>query len=116
MEENVGSNLQENKDKAKHAADMLKKLNNKKNILSLAGICDIYSQFSQMVCELQIVNVLPFERYAQYQRQFNKMRKMLETINDHSKCDVKECLWGKYHNDKTNILNGKFGSVLFLMY
>ena len=40
-EENLDSNLQENRDKAKHAADMLKKLNNKKYILSLAGLCDI---------------------------------------------------------------------------
>ena len=60
-EENVHSNLQENRDKAKHATDMLKKLDNKKNLLNLAGICDIYSQFSKMVCVLQEFNVLPFE-------------------------------------------------------
>ena len=82
---NVGSNLQEDRDKAKHASDMLKKINNKKNILLHAGLCDVYSQFSQMVCELQKVNVLPFERYVQYQRTFNKIRRMTESISDHSK-------------------------------
>ena len=65
-DENVGSNLQEERDKAKHAADMLKVLNNKKSMLQLAGTCDIYSQFSAMVCNLQKVNVLPHERYSQY--------------------------------------------------
>ena len=67
-EENVDSNLQDDRDKANHASDMLKKINNKKFIISLAGLCDIYSQFSQMVCELQKVNLLPFERYASYHR------------------------------------------------
>ena len=82
-EENVDSNLQDDRDKAKHASDMLKKINNKKFIISLAGLCDIYSQFSQMVCELQKVNLLPFVRYASYHRCFNKIRRMIETVDDH---------------------------------
>ena len=110
-EEYVGSNLQEERDKAKHASDMLKKLNNKKNILTLAGICDIYNQFSQMVCELQKVNVLPFERFAQYKRIFNTMKQMVESLGDHSLCEAEHCNWTKFHSDKNSILSGKFGSI-----
>ena len=65
-DEYVASNLQKERDKAKHASDMLKNLNNKKNILSHAGLCDIYHQFSCMVCELQEVNLLPYQRYEKY--------------------------------------------------
>ena len=64
-----------------------------------------------MVCELQKVNVLPFERYGNYQRSFNKIRRMLETVNDHSLCDEKHCSWVKYHEGKSDILNGKFGTL-----
>ena len=110
-DKNVGSNLQDERDKAKHAADMLKVLDNKNNIIQLGGTCDIYSQFSVMVCNLQKVNVLPYERYSQYQDRLNKMRQMMDTISDHSKYDAKECFWPKYHTDKQNILNGKFGNL-----
>ena len=113
-DENVGSNLQEERDKAKHAADMLKVLNNKKSMLQLAGICDIYSQFSAMVCNLQKVNVLPHERYSQYQDRFNKMRHMMDSISDHSECASQECHWPKYHTDRENILKGKFGKLSVL--
>ena len=107
-EENVDSNLQENRDKAKHASDMLKKLDNKKNILNLTGICDIYSQFSKMVCVLQEVNVLPFERHSNYQKIFNTMRQMTESIDDHYKCEEQTCSWTQYHEHKDNILKGNF--------
>ena len=113
-DENVGSNLQEERDKAKHAADMLKVLNNKKSMLQLAGTCDIYSQFSAMVCNLQKVNVLPHERYSQYQDRFNKMRHMMDSISDHSECASQECHWPKYHTDRENILKGKFGKLSVL--
>ena len=108
---NVDSNLQTERDKAKHASDMLRKLNNKKFILGLAGLCDIYHQFSCMVCDLQTVNLLPHERYHKYQSAFNRIRRMNETVDDHSKCDEKNCLWKNLHTDKDDILNGKFGSV-----
>ena len=106
-EENIASNLQENRDKAKHASDMLKQLDNKKTLLSLVGVCDIYSQFSKMVCVLQEVNVLPYERHANYQKTFNNMRIMIENIDDHSKCDMKACSWPKYHEHSGNIMKGK---------
>ena len=66
--ENSDSNLQENCDKANHASNMLKQIDNKKTLLNLAGVCDIYSQFSKMVCALQEVNVLPYERHSNYQK------------------------------------------------
>ena len=39
---NKDSHLKNNRDKAKHASDMLKKIYNKKFLLSQAGLCDIY--------------------------------------------------------------------------
>ena len=111
VDENLDSNLQEERDKAKHAADMLKKLNNKKAILKLAATCDIYAQFSQMVCELQKVNLLPIQRYSEYQRIFNKMRRMRDSLNDHSTCEPNNCHWTKLHKDMKDILDGKFGSI-----
>ena len=38
----------------------------------------------------------------------------MDTVSDHSKCDAKECFWPKYHTDKQNILNGKFGNLQVL--
>ena len=110
-QENMDSNLQENRDKAKHATDMLRKLDNKMNLLNLAGICDIYSQFSKMVCELQKVNVLPFERHSNYQKTFNAMREMRASVNDHSKCVQQKCSWPKYHEYKDDILKGQLKSL-----
>ena len=83
-------------------------------MLQLAGTCDIYSQFSAMVCNLQKVNVLPHERYSQYQDRFNKMRHMMDSISDHSECASQECHWPKYHTDRENILKGKFGKLSVL--
>ena len=79
--------------------------------MQLGGTCDVYSQFSAMVCNLQKVNLLPHERYSKYQYRFNQMRQMMDSISDHSKCDSKECHWPKYHTDKQNIMDGKFGKL-----
>ena len=90
---------------------MLKQIDNKKTLLNLAGVCDIYSQFSKMVCALQEVNVLPYEKHSNYQKTFNNMRIMSENIDDHSKCDEKNCSWPKYHEHKENILKGKLNDI-----
>ena len=107
VDENIDSNLQESRDKANHAAEMLRKLNNKKFQLGLSALCDIYSKFSQMVCELQKVNSLPYERFENYKRVLNKIKQMLETLCDHSKCESQDCHWPKYHTEKVRILHSQ---------
>ena len=44
------------------------------------------------------------------------MMQMMDTVSDHSKYDAKECFWPKYHTDKQNLLNGKFGNLQVLSY
>ena len=106
--ENKNSNLQKKRDKASHANDMLKKIDNKKFLLSQAGLCDIYSVFSVVVCDLQKVNQLPFERYDEFQKKLQTFQKMTETVSDHSKCDETNCTWPKLHYHKSDITSGKF--------
>ena len=60
---------------------MLKKINTKTSLLSLAGLCEIYHQLSCMVCELQKVNVLPYQRYEKYQATFNRMRQNVSLMS-----------------------------------
>ena len=86
-------------------------------MLATAGLVDIYSIFSAMVCELQVVNLLPFERYDKFQNLMLDLRKMTETLKDHSKCDkcdkkcdnceqCKKCSWPQLHSDKAHIISG----------
>ena len=86
---------------------MLNKIKNKAFILKLAGLVDIYNNFSVIVSQLQIVNVLPFERLDNFREKHEHMKKMIDTIHDHTKCDNK-CLWPVMHKDKDAIIKGKF--------
>ena len=104
--ENVTSS-KEKRDKADHAQLMLNKIKNKAFILKLAGLVDIYNNFSVIVSQLQIVNVLPFERLDNFREKHEHMKKMIDTIHDHTKCDNK-CLWPVMHKDKDAIIKGKF--------
>jgi hypothetical protein len=110
IEETCDSNTQRDKDKRSHATSMLKKLKNKKFFLQLAGTCDIYSVMSQMSCELQTVNLLPFERYDRFLVQLNKLEKMVSTLDDHSSCG-ESCLWDKLHLDRRHILEGDLDTI-----
>ena len=65
---NSDSRYKEQRDKGEHAQLMLNKIKNKEFILKLAGLVDIYNIFSELVSELQIVNVLPFERLYNFRR------------------------------------------------
>ena len=98
-------------DKAQKASRMLKKLRNKHFILSLAGLVDIYSTFSAIVCYVQKVNILPFQRYDVFQDYLKHFQTMLDQIGDHSLCkhnNKEKCSWPNFHKDEKNILAGKF--------
>ena len=36
---------------------------------------------------------------------------MFDSLNDHTVCDPAVSHWTKYHKDKKDILDGKFGSI-----
>lgn len=108
--ENENSNIQKEKDKATHASNMLKKLDNKKFLLSQAGLCDIYSLFSSVVCDLQKVNQLPFERWDLFKKKLQILQKMTENLRDHSMCDQLNCSWPKLHYHKESISSGKLSN------
>ena len=105
---NLVSNEQKKRDKGIHASNMLKKIDNKKFILSLTGLVDIYSHFSVIVSELQCVNKLPFERFDKHQELCNDLKKKAITVDDHSLCDSKRCSWPQLHKGRNDILNGRF--------
>ena len=79
--------------------------------MSLAGLVDVYSTFSAIVCEVQKVNILPYQRFDIFQKYLKHFQLMLDQIHDHSLCqnnEKKKCSWPKFHADKENILSGKF--------
>ena len=104
------SNIQREKDKAKNASDMLKKLKNKKLFLQNAGTVDIYKVLSQLVCEMQIVNLLPHERYDKFLKQMDRLQNMISTVDENSSC-AELCLWKMLHSDSNCILGGDLGSI-----
>lgn len=72
---------------------------------------DIYKILSHLACELQIVNLLPHERYDRFERQLEKLREMISCIDDHSSCGD-PCLWTKLHSGTNCISTIDLGSVI----
>ena len=109
MQKNQTHNL-EQRNKAEHAQIMLNKIKNKTFILKLAGLVDIYNAFSVLVSELQIVNILPYERLDKFSICIENMKKMTHAIEDHNVCakiNKNNCLWPVLHSDKSDIIKGK---------
>ena len=92
----INSNNGKERDLAKLAEDVLKKVQNKKFILTLCGIVDIYSQFSLIVSIVQKVNKLPYQRYDEFFSVVNSLEKMKKTLNNHSECKNKNEVTFKY--------------------
>ena len=103
----INSNNGKERDLAKLAEDVLKKVQNKKFILTLCGIVDIYSMFSLIVSIVQKVNKLPYQRYDEFFSVVNSLEKMKQTLSNHSECKNK-CLWPRLHSNIDNIKSGKF--------
>ena len=107
-DKNITSHEQKKHDKGIHASNMLKKIDNKKFIISLTGLVDIYSHFSVIVNKLQAVNKLPFERFDKHQELCNDLKKKVASVDDHTQWDSKKCSWPKPHKSKEGILKGQF--------
>ena len=51
---------------ASDAAQLKNKLANKKFVLTLSGVCNIYKRFGHCINVLQIVSILPHERFDKF--------------------------------------------------
>ena len=71
----INSNNGKERDLAKSAEYVLNKIKNKKFILTLCGIVDIYSKFSLIVSIVQKVNKLPYQRYDDFFSVVNSLEK-----------------------------------------
>ena len=60
---------------------------------------------------MQIVNLLPHERYDKFVKQLEKLDSLISSIDDHSSCD-NPCLWRTLHSDIDCILEGNVKNVV----
>ena len=109
------------REKAQEAERILQKICNKKFVLQLSGISDIYDVFGKIVNTSQIVDMLPFERFDKVNSAVNDLKDMSKHL-DHSEC-VKSyknsrdfvgnfpesgkinghCKWPLYHGDLSDL-------------
>ena len=95
-----GSKQQE---KADEAETLRNRILNGKTLLHFLGCCDIYTMYSQVICECQVVNILPWRRLAKIDAALLDFSNMVETADDHSKCVVSrehpKCRWHYLHTE-----------------
>ena len=63
----------------------MKKVSNKKFVLELSGISDVYEVFGKVVNTCQLVDILPFERFDKVNKAIAELKAMIEH-REHSKC------------------------------
>ena len=78
----------------------------------MAGLLDIYSKFSVIVCQLQKLTQQPFERYDEFQKLCQDIRKMTKNVDAHTSCASENCSWPTLHSDKEPILSGNVSKDL----
>ena len=111
--------------KAEKAGEVQGGIMNYTFCLSLSALVDIYNIFGSISKILQIINLLPHERYQMFQEKMHVFQLMLEHLKPDScpcrtveKGDggeaVKECPWPYLHADINEVVNkGKYrGCVL----
>ena len=130
IDENKDSTIAKKREKATDAEHILKKITNKKFVLHLSGISDVYEVFGKVVNTCQIVDILPFERYDAVKKSVAELKEMVEH-KDHSKCVESykkskdfvgefpesdkvngHCKWPSYHADLSDLqTHGKYRGV-----
>lgn len=105
------------REKAKSADELQGRILNLTFALSLSFLIDIYNIYSQISKTLQIVNILPFERFDKFESLLKSYVKMLDTV-DHTKCSCSPslseafCLWPSYHTAVREVLSkGEFRRI-----
>lgn len=109
----------QDREKAADASRILNIIVNKKFCLFLSGIADIYDVFGILVNICQKVDILPYERYDEFNNVLRVMEIMAETLTDHFQClsristntsddlssEIKKakCFWPRYHSDVKNL-------------
>lgn len=97
------------REKAANAAEIKNKLMNKKFVLQLSGVVDIYTVFGHGVNVLQTLNMLPHDKYDRFNQVcVNKLKSMLNTISSHKKCPKNDkgntiCDWPCFHSDSESL-------------
>lgn len=104
QEDSVGGNSLQ-REKAASANLKMNKIFNVKFCLRLSGMCDLYDHFSKIICDLQKVDILPHERYAEFTSNVDYLQTM-SCSSDKQKCPCsqaqtseKVCFWPTYHAD-----------------
>ena len=115
--------------KADKAAEVQSGIMNYTFCLSLSAVVDIYRVYGSISKILQIINLLPHERYQMFQEQLGLFQRMLDNI-DYKTCSCKavvegegvedgdqmaeKCPWPTLHQDINEVLlKGKYrGCVL----
>ena len=103
------------REKGTNANIQMNKIYNIKFCLRLSGLCDLYDQFSKIICILQEVDILPHERYNNFVAKVNYLKCMPTSLNKEncqcSKTDIFDetegeeteekvlCYWPTYHAD-----------------
>eukprot|EP00112_Aurelia_sp_Birch-Aquarium-sp1_P017083 Seg3933.2 transcript_id=Seg3933.2/GoldUCD/mRNA.D3Y31 product="hypothetical protein" protein_id=Seg3933.2/GoldUCD/D3Y31 len=107
--------------KANDAAGIMNQLANRKMVVRLSGMCDIYETFENGVDVLQIVNMLPHDKYDNFfEKCVNKLEKMAAIAQIHELCltldkHSKKCLWPAYHADIEELnATGKYRGILLI--
>lgn len=107
-----GSSVQ--REKAASANVKMNKILNVKFCLRLSGLCDLYDHFSKIICDLQKLDILPHERYAQFISRVDCLQSMSLAV-DFQKCPCSRqcqrsqnnCFWPTYHADSKALEAGK---------
>ncbi len=86
---NFGVSNAKSRQTASDAARLKNKLANKKFALTHSGVCDIYDTFGHGINILQIVSILPHERFDKFHEVcIEKLLQMSKFIECHEKCTV----------------------------
>ena len=118
---NSGARDAKSRQTAADAAQLKNKIANKMFVLTLSGVCDIYDTFGHGINILQIVSILPHERFDKFNEVcVEKLLQMSKVIESHEKCPLskdgkRSCLWPKYHADLQSVLTtGKYRGIPIL--
>ena len=130
IKDHKDSTISKEREKAQNAERILRKICNKKFVLELSGISDIYEVFGKIVNTCQIVNILPYERYDSVNKAVDELKDMANHMA-HSQCVQSyknsaefvgtfpesgkingHCKWPSYHADMSDLnTHGKYMSV-----
>ena len=133
IDEKKDSKIAKEREKAADAKQILKKVSNKKFVLELSGISDVYEVFGKVVNTCQLVDILPFERFDKVNKAIAELKAMIEH-REHSKCVESykkskdfvgefpesgkvngHCKWPNYHADLSDLqTHGKYRGVQIL--